>query len=538
MNRQIKNKTVVFAGIIFFLLSTGKSFSQSDEFNLRIIKDHIFAQHLYRDKLLKDQYRPVYHFVIPEGMAAPMDPNGAYYWKGRYHLFYIFQTVEPKPDYRGDAWAHISSHDLVHWRFHPTALKPGEDTPERAIYSGNMFLDKNDVPTIMYHGLGAGQCIAQSTGDDMLDTWERHKANPVIPYPELAAKSIDAEYRFFLNKLPDYGNIDVWDPHGWIEDDTYYAISGDNGTWPGKSGLYKSQNLEDWKTIGSFFHHDEVEGTLDCPDFFKLGDKYVLMFLRNGVEYIIGDWKNEQFYPEKKGTMTWNLGVDYAPESLVDDQGRRIMWAALNDSRSQWGNLDEVLPRDGWMGTLSMPRVLSLDDKNNLIVEPIEELKSLRHNHFHLEDLKISNEERMIEGVEGNTMELEIVIDPQQAEELGIKVLASQDGSEETVIRYLPEKGKIEVDLHKTSLNEELMENFYDKEKLQQADLNLKDGEDLVLRIFIDRSVMEVFINKRLCLTHRVYPTLDDNKVFIYSRNGAINVKKFSAWKMHPSNPY
>jgi beta-fructofuranosidase len=214
------------------------------------------------------------------------------------------------------------------------------------------------------------------------------------------------------------------------------------------------------------------------------------------------------------------------------------MWAALNDSRSQWGNLDEVLPRDGWMGTLSMPRVLSLDDKNNLIVEPIEELKSLRHNHFHLEDLKISNEERMIEGVEGNTMELEIVIDPQQAEELGIKVLASQDGSEETVIRYLPEKGKIEVDLHKTSLNEELMENFYDKEKLQQADLNLKDGEDLVLRIFIDRSVMEVFINKRLCLTHRVYPTLDDNKVFIYSRNGAINVKKFSAWKMHPSNPY
>ena len=535
---QIKKETVVLVGAIFFLLSTGKSFSQSDEFNQRVIKDHIFAQHLYRDKLLKDQYRPVYHFVVPEGMAAPMDPNGAIYWKGRYHLFYMIQPVEPRPYNRGDAWAHISSHDLVHWRFHPTALKPGEDTPERAIYSGNMFLDKDGVPSIIYQGLGAGQCIAQSNGGDMLDKWERHKANPVIPYPEVEAKSIDADYRFYLNELPDYGNIDVWDPHCWLEGDTYYAISGDNGTWPGKSGLYKSQNLEDWETVGPFFHHDEVERTLDCPDFFKLGDKYVLLFLRDGLEYVIGDWKNEQFHPEKTGTMTWNLGVGYAPESLVDDQGRRIMWAALNDSRSQWGNLDEVLPGHGWMGTLSLPRVLSLDDENNLLVEPIEELKSLRHDHYHLEDLNIRDEERVIEGVEGNTMELEIRIDPQQAEEMGVKVLASKDGSEETVIRYMPEQGTVEVDLQKTSLDEKLMENFYDEGKVQTADLNLKDGEDIMLRIFIDRSVMEVFINKKLCLTHRVYPTLDENNVSIYSKNGEINVKAINAWKMHPSNPY
>ena len=94
------------------------------------------------------------------------------------------------------------------------------------------------------------------------------------------------------------------------------------------------------------------------------------------------------------------------------------------------------------------------------------------------------------------------------------------------------------MDLHKTTLDEELMENFYDEEKVQKADLNLTDGEDLVLRIFIDRSVLEVFINKKLCLTHRVYPTLDDHKVFIYSKNGTMMVKEFNAWKMHPSNPF
>ena len=139
-------KKVTF--LLCALLAFGLVHAQEDEFNVRVISDHIYAEHLYRDKLLKDPYRPLYHYVIPEGMAHPFDPNGAFYWKGRYHLFYIIQTVRPKPFYRGDAWAHISSHDLIHWKLHPTALKPTDDTPERAIYSGNMFLNKKGLSLI------------------------------------------------------------------------------------------------------------------------------------------------------------------------------------------------------------------------------------------------------------------------------------------------------------------------------------------------------------------------------------------------------
>ena len=43
-----------------------------------------------RERILSDPARPAYHFVVPEGIAIPFDPNGAIYWKGRYHLFYIF----------------------------------------------------------------------------------------------------------------------------------------------------------------------------------------------------------------------------------------------------------------------------------------------------------------------------------------------------------------------------------------------------------------------------------------------------------------
>ena len=77
-----------------------------------------------------------------------------------------------------------------------------------------------------------------------------------------------------------------------------------------------------WPCGSGVYHGDEdVQGRLDCPDFFRLNDKYVLFYLRNGLEYMIGEFKNEQFYPETKGTLTWNCGVGYAPESLIDIKG-------------------------------------------------------------------------------------------------------------------------------------------------------------------------------------------------------------------------
>jgi len=539
-------KTILISLIVIIFSSlcpTGNLRAQFDEFNNRIIEDHVFAMFLYRDKLLNDEYRPVYHFVIPEGIAHPFDPNGAIYWQNRYHLFYIFQTVKPLPYYRGDAWAHISSHDLVHWRFHPTALKPDDESPERAIYSGNAFIDKEGVPTVMYHGLGAGNCIARADDEDNLDDWEKHEANPVIPHPEYVLDNDDAEYRAILDDYPDYGEHDVWDPHAWLEGDTYYAISGDNGLWPGKkAALYKSDNLKDWQLVGDFFHHgdEKVRGRLDCPDFFKLGDKYVLFYLRHGLEYMIGEFKNEQFYPEKQGTLTWLNGMGYAPESLVDDKGRRIMWAALNDSRTRWGGLEEFITQHGWCGAMTLPRVLSLDKNKNLKIQPVKELESLRYGHFQKRDLKIDNGSVSIGEFLGRALELDLTMVPKGAQSFGIKVCYEPDGAEQTVIWYDVGKQKVYVDLSRTSLDPRLMKNFYeDHGLLQEADLKLKDGEPLHLRIFIDSSVLEVFVNSRLCLTHRIYPMLEDSEgIELFSKGGAVEVPVFNGWKMHPSNPW
>ena len=55
----------------------------------------------------EERHVPRYHFVAPEGSCSPFDPNGALYWRGRYHLFYIFQ--DPDLPRRGHCWGHASS---------------------------------------------------------------------------------------------------------------------------------------------------------------------------------------------------------------------------------------------------------------------------------------------------------------------------------------------------------------------------------------------------------------------------------------------
>ena len=59
-----------------------------------------------------------YHLIhTGPGGAFPGDPNCAFYWKDKYHLHYIY-------NHDGVNFAHVSSDDMVHWKWQPTTLKP------------------------------------------------------------------------------------------------------------------------------------------------------------------------------------------------------------------------------------------------------------------------------------------------------------------------------------------------------------------------------------------------------------------------------
>ena len=462
----------------------------------------------FRLKLLSDRHRPTYHFVTPEGFCMPFDPNGNIFWNGRYHLGYIYQ------DKGVHFWGHMSSRDLLHWRHHPPSLFPTPDSPETGIFSGNCFINKKGEATMLYHGCGVGNCIATSA-DKNLDFWKKLPANPIIPSP----KEGD----------PDHGKYSSWDPHGWLEGETYYAIFG--GTKP---AIFKATELDKWEYVGDLLAHAlegvDINEDISCPDLFKLGDKHLLVCIshRLGCRYYIGEWKNEQFYPEFHEQMSWVDNAFFAPESMEDDKGRRIMWAWIFDGRE-----GPTRTASGWSGTMSLPRVLWLDENNELRMRPIEELELLRYHEQTLENLTIeANSEQTLKSIQGDTIELLIEMVPDSAKQCGVKVCCSPDGEEQTLVYYDAAERKLKIDTRQSSLGE-------GPKSVEGGPFELKQGEILRLQVFVDKSVVEVFANERQAVMRRIYPTREDSVgVALFSNGGATQVKSVKAWDMMPSNPY
>lgn len=526
----MKLRKTLYLGIACLVLLAAGYMLGNMQKNNTIKKDVLDLSHV-RDKILKDKHRPTYHFVMPEGIAEPFDPNGAIYWNGRYHLFYIFQ---PKTaDIYDSYWGHVSSTDLIHWRYHPTALAPNPGDPEKGIFSGNAFVNKDGQATILYHGVGAGNCIAISS-DVNLENWQKLPSNPIVHSP----KEGD----------PDYGKYSSWDPHGWLDGDNYYAIFGGK-----KATLFTSTNLKDWDFLGDFLDHDmpSVEPFEDfsCPDFFKLGDKYMLLGISHsiGARYYLGEFKDNKFYPEYHERMNWGGGSCFAPESMIDPKGRRIMWAWAIDSRFKWDNHQEIIQNVGWSGTMTLPRVLSLGEDGTLRIEPVEELQTLRSNHQVLKNITVAaNSESKVPDFQGDCFELNMAIDPGKANKFGIKIRCSPNGEEETIILYDTNKKSVIIDVEKSSLDKNITyENYIFRDEgkhritQQEAPFDINPGEKVYFHIFSDRSIIEVFVNGRICLTQRIYPTRDDSQeIILFAKGDNIQIPILNAWQMQPANPW
>ena len=457
-----------------------------------------------RERILSDPARPGYHFVVPEGIAMPFDPNGAIYWKGRYHLFYIFQDT--RLGTKADHWGHVSSTDLFHWVHHPTGLLDG-------MYSGNCFVNRDGVPTICYHQKGLGNALAVALDDD-LNEWKKLESNPITPKTEVGDQH--------------HGRYKSWDPFGWMEGDTYYAIFGG-----GRPGVAKSPALEgEWTYAGDLFAHGVDGVSLDedvsCADLFKLGDKDVLLCIshRLGCRYYVGAWKDEQFHPESHAQMSWVDNSFFAPESLVDDRGRRIMWAWIMDD-PQFG----VRSQHGWSGTLSLPRVLTLGNDGRLRMDVPEEIEALRQGAFRKDDFVLpAGTDVRVDDVGGSSLELAIEMEGTDASAYGVKVCVSPDGQEETSVFYDAREKLLKVDTRRSGPHDT-------PKAVEAGPLELKPGELLKLRVFVDRSVIEVFANGRQAVARRIYPARPDSVgVRLFARGAQAHVHTFEAWEIAPSN--
>ena len=193
---------------------------------------------------------------------------------------------------------------------------------------------------------------------------------------------------------------------------------------------------------------------------------------------------------------------------------------------------------------MTLPWHLSPADDNSIKIDPVDELRALRFDETTVDELTVhAGEEKVIEELCSDCMEVKLTILTADAGELGIKLLCSPDSEEQTVITYDRSAQVFVIDFTRASSDTSL---DYPKPidsripRLKQiVPYPLKNGGELHLDIFVDRSIIEIFVDSRICLVQRVYPTREDSRQFrLFSRDAPIIVKDIVRWRMDATNPW
>jgi beta-fructofuranosidase len=256
-------------------------------------------------------------------------------------------------------------------------------------------------------------------------------------------------------------------------------------------------------------------------------NKHLLLFISHnkGCQYYVGDYRDDRFFPTSHGRMSWIDNTYFAPEALIDGRGRQIMWAWLTD------NPPDEKPK-GWSGVYGLPRTLWLGDDGTLRMRPVPELEMLRCGEKAWSDVVLpSGKSHRLEGVVGDSCELALEIDPGTAKRCGVKVRASDDGKEEALLYYDAEAKQLVFDSTRSG--------SFGRKVVEQASFALKQGEPLQLRVFVDKSIIEVYANDRQAIGRRVYPTRADSVgVALFAHGGRATFKSVKAWEIAPANPF
>ena len=459
------------------------------------------------------------------------DPNGLIHWQGVYHMFYVVSTRYPVK----------SDKDLVHWTHLPIVLAPTPGSPDEDGCFSGCAVDNNGVPTIIYSGHSVSNprkqqlpCIAISTGgagdangSNNLTNWQKYPGNPVIGGPP-----------------PGLDVIEFRDHCVWKEEDVWYQVIGSGIRDVGGAALlYRSTDgsLLNWEymhplLIGNVHQVAPLwTGSMwECPDFFTLGEGHVLVVSVWYAEHLyysiyftgIYSKSDHRFVPQHLHKLDFGASF-YAPQTLREESGRRIMWGWLREERDGGAQLAA-----GWSGVMSLPRILSPRTDGMLEMRPAPELEVLRGHHWALGNIRLEEEPASapaytLPDIRGDTLEMVAEFDPGDAIEVGIAVRRSPDGREQTRVLYDRAEQHLVIDASNSSLDDTAHLSRH------AGPLHLSSGETVRLRIFLDRSVVEVFANERSCATARIYPTLKSSLgISLFAHGGTARLISLDAWEM------
>ncbi|PKK94786.1 MAG: hypothetical protein CVV60_04635, partial [Tenericutes bacterium HGW-Tenericutes-5] len=469
----------------------------------------------------EDPLRPTFHLTQPFGWI--FDPAGAYYFNGLYHVF-SYHNIYAQLSY--NSLDHYVSEDLVHWTQWPIGPWADCELDNFGIWLMNHFLDEKGIPCIIYTGIGSNAKDRSLTQTYSKASWGgcgilSRSYDGLISYEE--KKPVLTRYHH--------------DGHTWKEGDTWHSITSKRygGARAGTLGdavmLWSSKDLETWEELGEIFaqqkypHSWDKTGGMEFPYLLSYGEKDVMILGGFPVRYWIGEFDTDQirFIPDNQE----GLLLDYTNPFhcfnplCVDNKGpdgseRRIIMAMLN---SLGGGGNSLLP---WMGVHTIPRILKLEG-GRLSQEPVPELQILRGEHSYWKNLPVSSKSDINISHSGDAVEIIAEFEPGDATRFGLKFRMSEDKSRFVRIYFDSITNEFGVDgnvLHKGS-----------------GPSYITAGKTVIMHIFIDKQMVEVFVNGQTCTTASQDRDFPGAEIELFSEGGTSRCSKLDIWKMNPSLP-
>lgn len=467
-----------------------------------------------RESIKEAKMRQKYHFMAETGWIN--DPNGLIYYKGKYHFFYQYN---PYDAFWGSMhWGHAVSNDMLHWEYLPIALAPSEaydDHSKGGCFSGSAIEHDGKLYLIytgtikLEDGFVQTQCVAYS--EDGI-RFEKYEGNPVVTVPKGIA--------------PD----SFRDPKVWKHEEYFYMVVGASRDKKGQALLFRSEDLLHWEYVNVMAESRGEWGEMwECPDFYQIGDKYVLTCspIKAGEHtsiYMVGDfdYNTGKFEPYNIQEMDWGFEY-YAPQSFETKDGRRITitWANQWEWMPLWKDWGPTY-KEGWCGFFNIPREVYMLEDGMLQFPPIREIENLRFDPYVREQIIVNEQKQRLIAGNGVQFEMKFMINLEKTDAERLLIHFRSNGEEKVICEFDFKRAEITVD-----------RNHADKWSIgsSRSPLYLKGKQILDVHVLSDQSSLEIFTDKyRNNHSNNIYAGNDQNQIIIQAYGGLAYIEAYKSY--------
>ena len=489
----------------------------------------IWMQNILQDDFYKTQYHggPYQHWMN--------EPHAPIYYQGVYHLFFQFNMMGPY--FANISWGHLVSDDMVNWTPLKEVIIPEEfSVAKDGVWSGASTYDADGVPVLLFtagnydNGLISSQNVGiarpKDPSDPYLKEWVVDNTLGIAQQPGQGTPG----------EFPDASVI--------YEDGVWYLTicSASTTTDGGTALLYQTtdDSFHNWTYVGQFYEIPNQRGDLgytwELPVLLPVWNenktikKYVLLIspapadrADNDIYYFVGqfDKVNGRFIPDplfenNPHLLDYGNNVFTGPSGFVDPvSGKSYVFSIMQDQRKP-----SDVAKAGWANSVGLAReIYLLPDGSDVGIRPVEALNHYTDLIYEGTNLTLDEANNAISNIEGDMLHIQIEFDQIAADALGINVRKNSIYLEETTIYYDTVYQTVGI---KTGLSGAL-NNYQNITGNFGGKLILVDGK-LMLDIYLDRSLVEVFANEYKAISSRIYPDPTSLGLELFSENGTVYI--------------